>query len=55
MDQTITDEDLDSTSARFVQGFREESRDADPDLAVDGLTESFLVRLVRQLAVRRSS
>lgn len=55
MDSTITDEDLDTASARFVYGFREDAREAEPDLSVDGLSESFLMRLVRQLTVRRSA
>jgi hypothetical protein len=55
LDSTITDENLDSGSARFVQGFREDAREPEPDLSVDGLSESFLVRLVRHLTVRRGS
>jgi hypothetical protein len=54
LDSTITDEDLDVTSARFVQGFRDESRDPGPDLSVDGLAESFFMRIVRALSMRRS-
>jgi hypothetical protein len=54
LDSTITDEDLDVTSARFAQGFRDECRDSDPDLSVDGLAESFFMRLVRALSIRRS-
>jgi hypothetical protein len=53
LDRTITDEDLDTASARIWQGFREEARDAEPDLSVDGLSESLLVRVVRHLTVRR--
>jgi hypothetical protein len=55
LDSTITNEDLDTTSARFVQGFHEDTRDTEPDLSVDGLSESFLMRLVRNLTVRRSA
>lgn len=54
MDSTITDEDLDAASARIWQSFREDARDAEPDLSIDGLAESFLTRLVRHLTVRRS-
>ena len=53
MDSTITDEDLDTASLRIAHGFREEAGDAEPDLSVDGLSESFFTRLVRHLAVRR--
>ena len=55
MDNTITDEDLDSASARFVQALREEPRDAEPDLSVDGLSDSFLLRLFRRLTIRRGA
>lgn len=53
MDSTITDEDLDTASARFIQGFREDARDTEPDLSVDGLSDSLFLRLVRHLTVRR--
>ena len=55
MDNTITEQELDSASARFVQGFRDDVPDAEPDLSVDGLSESFLMRLLRSLAVRRNN
>jgi hypothetical protein len=54
LDRTITEDDMDPVSARFVQGFRDESRDIETDLAVDGLSESLLVRVVRTLTLRRS-
>lgn len=54
LDSTITEKELDAASAHFVQGFREDARDAEPDLSVDGLSESFLMRLLRSLTVRRS-
>lgn len=53
MDRTITDEDLDTASLRIGQSFREDAGDAEPDLSVDGLSESFFMRLVRRLTVRR--
>jgi hypothetical protein len=53
LDSTITDEVLDTASLRIGQGFREDPGDAEPDLSVDGLSESFFMHLVRQLAVRR--
>lgn len=55
LDRTITDEDLDIAWARIWQGFREETRDAEPDLCVDGLSESLLMRLVRHLTIRRGA
>ncbi|MEM7432026.1 MAG: hypothetical protein AAF351_08810 [Pseudomonadota bacterium] len=45
-DNTITENDLDASSQLFVQGLRSEIPDAEPDLAVDGLSESLLSRLM---------
>lgn len=45
-ENTITEKDLDSSSQHFVQGFRDESQDSEPDLSVDGLSESILSRLM---------
>lgn len=44
---------MDPASQKFVQGFRESS-DAEPDLDIDGMSESILVKLVRLLTFRRS-
>lgn len=52
LDNTITEHDLDPAAQQFVQGFRE-SGDSEPDLAVDGLTESIVVRLIRLLGFGR--
>ena len=52
LENTITEYDMDIASSEFVQGLR--SGDAEPDLAVDGLSESFLARVVRILTFRRS-
>ena len=43
---TITENDLDATSQHFVQGFSVEGLDGEPDLAVDGLSDSILSRLL---------
>ncbi len=45
-ENTITEQDLDANSQRFVQGLRADSYDTEPDLAVDGLSESILSRLL---------
>jgi hypothetical protein len=45
-ENTITEKDLDANSQHFVQGFRTDGHDAEPDLAVDGLSESILSRLL---------
>lgn len=36
---------MDPAARQFVQGFRNDSSDFEPDLSVDGLSESFLSRL----------
>ena len=43
---TITEHDLDATSQSFVQSLRGDSADAEPDLAVDGLSDSILSRIL---------
>ncbi len=45
-ENTITEQDLDANSQRFVQGLRADSYDTEPDLTVDGLSESILSRLL---------
>lgn len=46
-ESTITEKDMDSTSHNFVQGFHGDKGDVEPDLAVDGLSDSILARLLR--------
>jgi hypothetical protein len=45
-ENTITENDLDANTQHFVQGLRADSHDFEPDLAVDGLSESILSRLM---------
>lgn len=45
-ENTITEQDMDAASQQFVQGFRKEGSHVEPDLAVDGLSESLLSRLL---------
>jgi len=45
-DGTITEHDLDANSQSFVQGLRGDAADREPDLAVDGLSESILSRIL---------
>ena len=52
LESTMTEQDMDIGAQQFVQGLR--SSDAEPDLAVDGLSESFLARLIRIFTFRRS-
>ena len=52
-DNTITESDLDANSQHFVQGLRAENEDYEPDLAVDGLSESVLSRLLGLFGIGR--
>jgi hypothetical protein len=45
-ENTITEQDMDAGTQQFVQGLRGDSADIEPDLAVDGLTDSILSRLL---------
>ena len=53
-ENTITEHDMDASSQEFVQGLRGEAGDYDPDLAVDGLSESILSRILGLFGVGRS-
>ena len=53
-ENTITEQDMDANSQHFVQGFRNESHDLEPDLSVDGLSESILSRVLGMFGVGRS-
>jgi hypothetical protein len=52
-ENTITENDLDATSQHFVQGFRIDGPDFEPDLAVDGMSDSILSRLFGLLGFDR--
>lgn len=54
METTITEQDMDTVSQQFVQGFRQDGNEFEPDLAVDGLTESIVSRLIRILRFQKS-
>lgn len=54
LENTNTEEDLDEASKQFVQGFRQDQIDIEPDLAVDGLSESIISKLIRLITFRRS-
>jgi len=45
-ENTIIENDLDANSLHFVQGLRSDSLDIEPDLSVDGLSESIFSRLL---------
>ncbi len=52
-ENTITDPDLDATSQQFVQGFHIDNEVLEPDLAVDGLSESIISRFIRLITFGR--
>ena len=53
-ENTITEQDMDVVSQQFVQGLRREPGDSEPDLSVDGLSESILSRILGLFGNRKS-
>ncbi|MFQ6005771.1 MAG: hypothetical protein ACE5OQ_09730 [Woeseia sp.] len=53
-ENTITEQDMDAASRRFVQGLHQDNTNFEPDLAVDGLTDSILSSFIRLITFRRS-
>ena len=45
-ENTITEQNMDANSQQFVQGLRGDLGDIEPDLSVDGLSESILSRIL---------
>ena len=45
-ENTITERDMDAQAQQFVQGLRGDDGDFEPDLCVDGLSESIFSRLL---------
>ncbi len=45
-ENTITEYDMDANSKQLVQGLQGDGADFEPDLSVDGLSESILSRIV---------
>jgi hypothetical protein len=41
-ENTVTEQEMDATSLQFVQGLHKDLKDVEPDLSVDGLSESLL-------------
>lgn len=52
-ESTITEHDMDAASQNFVQGLRGQTTDVEPDLAVDGLSDSILSRLLSLFGIGR--
>jgi len=53
-ENTITENDLDANTQHFVQGLRADNFDIEPDLTVDGLSDSILSRLLGLFGIGRS-
>ena len=45
-ESTITEHDMDKSAQQFVQAQRGDNYDIETDLSVDGLSESFLSRII---------
>jgi hypothetical protein len=45
-ENTITERDMDAQAQQFVQGLRGDDGDFEPDLSIDGLSESILSRIL---------
>ena len=52
-DNTVTEMDLDADTQFFVEGLGTNGQDDEPDLAVDGLSESILSRLFSFFGIGR--
>jgi hypothetical protein len=50
-ESTITEMDLDAKSQLYVQGQRNDGQEYEPDLVVDGMSESILSRLLGLLGL----
>ena len=53
-ENTITEYDMDANSKQFVQGLRGDAGEFEPDLAVDGMNESILSRILGLFGVGKS-
>ncbi len=53
-ENTITEQDMDANTQQYVQGLRGDLGDMEPDLAVDGLSESVLSRIMGLFGGRKS-
>ena len=52
-ENTIIENDLDANAQHFVQGFRGDDLNIEPDLTVDGLSDSILSRLLGLFGIGR--
>ncbi|MEJ2127732.1 MAG: hypothetical protein P8X81_02690 [Woeseiaceae bacterium] len=52
-ENTITEDELDPNTRNYVNSLRADNFDADPDLTVDGLSESLLSRFLGLFGIGR--
>lgn len=52
-ESTITEQDMDANARQFVQKMKKNGLDREPDLDIDGLSDSIAARLKRFLAFGR--
>ena len=53
-ENTITERDMDAQAQRFVQGLRGDGGDYEPDLCVDGQSESIFSRFLCMFGIGKS-
>ncbi len=53
-ENTITERDMDAQAQQFVQGLRGDGGDFEPDLCVDGLSESIFSRVLGLFGMGKS-
>jgi hypothetical protein len=53
-ENTITEQDIDANTRQYVQSIKADSGHGDPDLDIDGLSESLLARIVGLFSSNKS-
>ncbi len=53
-ENTITERDMDANAQQFVQGLRADGGEYEPDLCVDGMSESIFSRLLGLFGIGKS-
>lgn len=54
LENTITEQEMDAVAQQFVQDIGNDSREIQPNLVVDGLSESIVSRFIGLITFRRS-
>jgi len=54
LDNTITEQDMDASTRQYLQGLPAGGMDIEPDLDIDGLSDSFFARIRRFLSFGRA-